>query len=391
MFLDKQLNILDYSLSSLWRRKLKNFSIVIVFGAVIFLVASFQLTTNSLTKSAAKSLVHAPDLTIQKMSAGRQESIPLAYVEKLKSVFGITKVVPRIWGYYFDSMTFANYTIIGIDPNLMPAGNELDLVFTDGNFPKTGEIGLGTGVFESKQLAGRNVMSLYRPDLSLKSFKISGVFEPVTDFLTADTMVMSIDDSRDLFAINDEKVTDFCVYVANKNEINTIAEKILTLLPNTRVVTNPQILKTYKVVFGWRSGFASVCLLTALSAFIIFAWDKASGLSPEEQKEIAILKILGWQTSDILTMRFWEGFIVSFFAFIIGYSLAFSHVVFFSAGLFKPVLVGWSVVSPNLNLMPDIILGDILLIFCLSIVPYMAATVIPAWRSSIIPPDSAMH
>jgi ABC-type lipoprotein release transport system permease subunit len=145
------------------------------------------------------------------------------------------------------------------------------------------------------------------------------------------------------------------------------------------------------MVFSWRSGFASVCILTALTAFIIFAWDKASGLSPEERREIAILKILGWQTADILLMRFWEGLLVSMLAFVTGYLAAFVHVVFFSAGFFLPVLVGWSVLVPDITLVPDIVLSDILLVLSFSVLPYMAATVIPAWRSAIIAPDSVMH
>ena len=49
----------------------------------------------------------------------------------------------------------------------------------------------------------------------------------------------------------------------------------------------------------------------ALFAFIILAWDKATGLSAEEKREIGILKAVGWETSDILLMKFWEGAAVS--------------------------------------------------------------------------------
>jgi ABC-type lipoprotein release transport system permease subunit len=156
------------------------------------------------------------------------------------------------------------------------------------------------------------------------------------------------------------------------------------------VVTRPQIHKTYNVVFGWRSGFGSICLLAALAAFIILAWDKASGLSPEERREIAILKILGWQTADILALRFWESFLVAAGAFVAGCILAFIHVTFFHASLFKPILLGWSVIAPPFRLAPEIVLADLLLIFCFSVLPYLAATVIPAWRCAIVPADSAI-
>ena len=116
-----------------------------------------------------------------------------------------------------------------------------------------------------------------------------------------------------------------------------------------------------------------------------------TGLSPEERREISILKILGWETADILVLRFWESFLVSMLAFALGCTLAYVHIVFFEATLFRPVMVGWSVIYPPFKLVPDINFGDSLLIFSFSVLPYMAATVIPAWRSAIVPADSAIR
>jgi hypothetical protein len=110
--LEKQINFLDFSLSSLWRRKLKNIGIMLVFSAVIFLLASFQMLTGALSDAASTVLDNAPEITIQRISAGRQEAIPLAYIEKLSKIFGIRKTVPRIWGYYFDESNLANYTVM---------------------------------------------------------------------------------------------------------------------------------------------------------------------------------------------------------------------------------------------------------------------------------------
>jgi ABC-type lipoprotein release transport system permease subunit len=237
---------------------------------------------------------------------------------------------------------------------------------------------------------GSRRLTLFRPDLTLASFEITGVFKPETDILTNDLIVMNIDDASDLFKIPDGMATDLCVYVPNLSEVSTIAKKIAVALPDARVVTRFQINQTYQVVFGWRSGFASVCLLTALAAFVILAWDKASGLSPDEKREIGVLKILGWETADILAVRFWEGFVVSGLAFILGCTLAYVHVAFFEAALFRPVLVGWSVIYPTLHLVPSFVLSHFLLVFCFSVLPYLAATVIPAWRSASVSADSAL-
>lgn len=391
MSLEKQLNIIDYSLSSIWRRRFKSLGVTVVFAGVIFLLASFQMTTKALTTVAGESLAAAPEITIQKMRAGRQESIPVAYQAKLGAIFGIETITPRVWGYYFNETKGANYTIVGLDPLSMPLGDQLVQAIADGSLPKEHEAVLGQGVQASLNSSGSSMFSLFRPDLTLKPLTIAGTFKPATNLLTYDTLFMTLQDARDLFAMGDDMATDLCVTVANPNEVPTIAKKIAALLPDTRVVTRAQIQKTYQAVFGWRSGFASICLLTALTSFIIFAWDKASGLTPEEKKEISILKIIGWQTSDVLVLRFWEGVIVSTVSFAVGYTLAYVHVSFFEASLFRPILIGWSVLHPAMRLIPSVDLGETLLVLCLTVVPYLAATVIPAWRSAIIPADSALN
>ncbi len=391
--IEKQLNILDFTLSSLWRRKVKNLCIMLVFTAVIFLLASFQMTTKALTDAAANSLKSTPEITIQKMSAGRQEAIPIAYGKKLAAIFGIRSITPRIWGYYFDESTLANYTVMGIDFAGMPAVEQLHLALENGNPSislERGDALIGRSVHRVMGLGGRNIFSLFRPDLSLKSFTLKGVFDQQTDILTNDLIVMGIDDARDLFHISADMATDLIISVANPNEITTVAKKIAALLPDTRVLTRPQILKTYKVVFGWRSGFGSICLLTALVAFAILAWDKASGLSSEEKREIGILKILGWETSHILAVRFWESFLVATLAFICGCTLAYIHTAFFDAALFRPIMVGWSIIYPPFKLTPGVTLADLMLICSFSVLPYLAATVIPAWRCATVRADSAI-
>ena len=391
--LEKQLNILDYALSSLWRHRLKSLSVLLVFAAVIFLLASFQMVTQALSDKAKQVLTHTPEITLQKMTAGRQEGIPLAYRDKLTGIFGIRRVVPRIWGYYFDEVRLANYTVMGMAVDEMVEGNRLDAALAKGAMPgpdEQGRVVVGHSITKALDLAGRTTFSLFRPDLSLKPFAISGEFSRDTDILTNDLIVMNLADARDLFSIPAGLVTDLCVYVANPKEIDTIAKKISETLPSVRVLTRPQIQKTYQVVFGWRSGFGSICLLSALAAFVILAWDKASGLSPEERREIAILKVLGWETSDILAVRFWESVIVSGLACLVGMTAAYIHVVYCAAALFRPVLMGWSVLRPDLHLLPRMAVGDILLIFAFTVIPYLAATVIPAWRSATVPADSAL-
>jgi ABC-type lipoprotein release transport system permease subunit len=389
-FFEKQLNVLDYALSSLWRRKGKNLSVFFVFTFVIFLLASFQFLTRSLLDAAQMSLRQTPEITVQHMVAGRQESIPVAYTAKIKDILGVRQVTGRVWGYKFNEVTGANITVMALpsSPRIVPEA------LSEGHFGEKGETGwavIGQGVLEDLDLGSRRSFSFFRPDLSLKPFSVTGIFAPQSNMLTYDLVITDIDAGRDLFGLDSSVVTDLLVEVINPLEIGTIARKISEALPDTRVVTRPQILQTYQAVFSWRSGFAAICLLSALAAFIILAWDKASGMDPDERREISILKILGWQTPDVLMVRFWESFAMALVAFGFGTILAYVHIGYSQALLFRTVMMGWSVLRPGLSFSPAVSFADLFLLFSLSVLPYLAATVIPAWRCASVPTDSALR
>ena len=202
---------------------------------------------------------------------------------------------------------------------------------------------------------------------------------------------MSAEDFRKIFAIDDGYATDLVLTVRNANELDTIATKITEIFPDTRPVLRKEILSTYDAVFDWRGGMIIVILSTAVLAFIILAWDKASGLSAEEKKEIGILKALGWETSDVLLMKYWEGVVVSMSSFILGVLLAYFHVFFASSSVFEPALKGWSVLYPDFELTPFLDAYQVATLFFLTVIPYTVATIVPSWRAATIDPDAVMR
>jgi ABC-type lipoprotein release transport system permease subunit len=134
-----------------------------------------------------------------------------------------------------------------------------------------------------------------------------------------------------------------------------------------------------------------VILFVAVISFFIFAWDRASGLGAEEKREIGILKAIGWETSDVILMKFWEGMVISFSSFLLGVLLAYAHVYFTSSLLFEPVLKGWSVIYPDFKLIPFIDAYQISTLFFLTVLPYTVSTIVPSWRAATIDPDLVMR
>ena len=224
-----------------------------------------------------------------------------------------------------------------------------------------------------------------------RSFAVREVLSGDSQLLTGDLVLLSENDYRDFSGLPSGQATDLAVTVRNPKELGTIAEKITRIYPDSRPIQRSEILRTYDAAFSWRSGLLLVIFSAAALAFAIFAWDKATGLSADQRREIGILKAIGWETSDVMLMKCWEGSVISLTAFLAGVILAYLHVFLGSASLFAPVLKGWSTLYPAFRLTPYLDFGEIVVLFLLTVVPYTVATIVPSWRAAVTDPDQVMR
>lgn len=371
--IERHLNILEFTLASLLRRRGRNLSLLAMYLLVIFMLASLLFFVTALKREAAIILNDAPDMIVQQLVAGRQDLVPVAYAAEIARIRGVTAVKPRVWGYYYDAFNGANYTIIADDA----AGAE--------------RVSIGAGVARARNLAVGDLLPLISYNKVPVMLEVGTVFPSDSDLIAADLIVVSPGDFRHLFNFPASQATDLAVTVRNPKELSTIASKIASQFPGSRPVLKSEIQRTYQSVFNWRGGMALLLLASALLSFIIFAWDKATGLSAEERKEIGILKSIGWETSDVLLLKFWEGAVISLTAFLLGTVLAYGHVFLLSAPLFAQALKGWSVIYPRFQLLPVVDVSQLTVLFFLTVVPYTAATILPCWRAATIDPDAAMR
>ncbi len=384
--MERHKKILEYSLSSLSRRKYKNLSIIVVYTLMVAFMASILFMTHSFKEEALSVFTNAPDLIVQKVTGGRHDLIPVDYIQFIEKIPGVKSATPRYWGYYYDATTDGTYTIIGLTENR----EELKLV--RGAMPASGgECAIGRGIMEARMAYIGGEILFFDSKREVLTLSIAGIFEAESDLLTNDLIVMRKEDSLRLLGIPDNKATDLAVEVYNETEVNTIARKITFNLHGTRPITKNEILRTYDSLFNWRAGMIFAVFIGPLAAFCILVWDKATGLSAEERKEIGILKAIGWDSSDILEQKLYEGAAISLTSFLTGIILAYIHIYFFDASFLAPALKGWSVLFPSYRLMPQINLYHIFSMFFLIVVPYTAVTIIPSWKVSVTDPDVVMR
>jgi len=373
--IERQRHIVNFTLASLLRRKRKNGALLLVYSLVVFLLASVMFFAHALKRESALILRESPEIVVQRSFTGRWQPIPLAYAEKIAGIRGVLEVKPRLWGYYYDSNFRANYTLIAPESRRVAPGT----------------IAIGSGISRLRNAFAGDTISFTGFDGRLQSYQVTSVLNEASQLLTADLILMSDSDYRALSGLPAGFATDLVLTVRNAKEYSTIAEKIIRILPDCRPIIRNEIQRTYDAVFSWRSGLLLAILAATGFAFIIFAWDKATGLSAEERKEIGILKAIGWETSDILMMKFWEGQVISLTAFLVGTILAYMHVFWTSSALFLPVLKGWSTLYPDFRLVPFVDLSQLAILFTLTVLPYTVATIVPSWQAATVDPDSVMR
>ena len=374
----QQKYLIDFTLASLARRRTKTLVLLLVYTLIVFLLASVMLFTHALRQDAAQALAHAPDVTIQRLVAGRHDLIPESYLEKIRGIRGIRSSAGRLWGYYYDPQVKANYTFM-----VPPVDGGVTVA--------TGHASVGAVVARELDLRVGAPLVFESYSGNIFKFTVDTILPAESELLTADLVLISEDDFRAFFDYPLGQYTDIALSVTNPQELQNIATKVTTRLPNTRAVVRDEILRTYESIFNWREGIVLVLLFGAVVAFAILALEKASGLTADETREIGILKAIGWETGDVIRMKCWEGALMSITAFLLGYIVAYLHVFRWSSVLFEPVLKGWSVLYPRFELTPSVDGMQLATLFFFTVLPYTAATIVPIWRAAITDPDTVMR
>ncbi len=210
--------------------------------------------------------------------------------------------------------------------------------------------------------------------------------------VSSDLVLLSEADFRAFFGLGPDVFTDIAMKVANPQEVGKVVEKASLRLPGFRFVTRADMLRTYEALFSWREGLLLAVFAGALLAFVILAWDKASGLSAEERREIGILKGIGWDTGDVIGHEAVGG------RAGVGDGLSRRRDPGLSAMSSCSRRRCWSRCSragrrsiPRFPLTPSVDALEMATLAFFSIVPYMAAIVVPVWRTASADPDAVMR
>ena len=387
--------LLDYAIRSLMRRFGKSFFIFFILSLLIFVLASVLMIADAIKLELNTTLKTLPQITLQRFIAGKQSDVPLERVEALLDIEGVTAITPRVWGYYYFKPAGVNFSIVGID------AYEEQYSKTLSNLTQHFDIKLLEK--ENGMIIGEGVKKILRENYYTDFFNfitsegkwqrvyIAGVFHSDLALESNDLILLPKKLAYAIFGMDEYKATDIIVKVANVKEIATIVQKINERYPDMRAITQDDIRVSYQNIFDYKSGFFLALFSICAFAFFIIIYDKTSGLSSEEKKEIGILKAIGWSSDDILKEKFYESFTLSLSAFLLGVTGSLFYVYALQAPLLRNLFMGYSALKPSFALPFSVDVSMLVLLFLLSVPIYIAATLIPAWRASTLDADEVMR
>ncbi|MBS2013213.1 MAG: FtsX-like permease family protein [Deltaproteobacteria bacterium] len=385
-------SLLSFALRALVRRKARSLALGGGLAFAVALVAAVLFMTEALRAEAERAHAAQPDIVVQKLVGGRPSTLSTADAAKLADIASVKSVTPRVWGYVFLPSLQGNVTVVGTAPNASPLSVANGVLASGRDITRGAhEMIAGQELAHFLGMIPGDELGLPTSNPDAHALKLVGTFRSSLDLFTADVVICDEEDARALLALPAGDATDFAVALANPAEARVVARTITERIPGARVIERDLLARVYHLSYGRRAGFVLGAAIPAILALLVLAWDRASGIGPDERKEIAVLKAVGWSTAEVLWAKLFESLLVGASATAIGLLLGYGWVFWLDAPGLRPALVGWSVLYPRAALTPAVDVAQLLGITLAVLGPFALLSVVPAWRAASADPLDTMR
>ncbi|MBX7194682.1 MAG: FtsX-like permease family protein [Sandaracinaceae bacterium] len=367
--------LVAHAMGALGRRASRNAAIVVGLAFAVSLFGSALFVVESLRAIHRRASREAPTLVVSRLEGGRPALLGPEEGDAIRELLGVRAVEPRVWGYVYLGALEGNVVVYGETRTA--------------DVPRD-RVTVGPGVARLLGLRVGDRLAVSTPSHQAV-YRVAEILPPSTALVSYDALLVDVREAHLLLAIPEGRATDLAVDVFPPEEVPVVAEEIGQRMPTARVLQRDDLARLYELTFDARGGVLGALLLPALAALLLLAWERLSGLSLEERREIGVLKAVGWATEDVLAVRMIEAGLIALFGTVIGLLLAYLHVYVFEAALLSRVMLGWSSLRTPLALAPATDVSTLAALVALVVVPFTAVSAFPAWRAASIDPDRALR
>ena len=342
---------------------------------------------------AEASIRFGADLYVGGEEFGRAAPIPLAAVDAVRQLEGVTKVVPRIVGSIALGRESEPAVVVGLPVADFPE----DVRCIVGRLPRPGrpnELVIGTELARRLNLdVGSRIPPFYHNDRGESVSVVVGVFEADAPLWQARLILTPFETAAALFN-ESERATDLLVSCRPgyaEQVRNSIVRSLNPGSTKPRVTSREDLEALLPRDILHREGIFNLhFVLIFVVGILVVLVTSGVGLA-ERRREIGILKATGWQTDEVLLRGLVESLLLS---------LAGASLALVLAGLWLKVFNGYWIaglflagadVSPAFDVPCRLAPVPALLAFVLSFAIVMTGTLYSTWRAATATPLEAMR
>ncbi len=381
------LNRFNFLLIILLTYRKKHISIFIISSLLIALVSAVVFLTSSIKKDIYTTLDAQADFTLQRYRAGKVLDTPQEWIDEFLEFSGVSKVEGRIYGMHFYEPSEIYFMIVGIDfydseivENIKSLVDSIDI----DKFLERKNMIIGAGVKSFLDEYHYFDYYIFRPpDRGKEKVYIYDEFDNSSNIVSNDIVMMDIALARKILGVKEGYVTDIILNVPNPNEREMVFNKLKMSHFNMRVIQKKDIKKHYENLYNYKGGIFLVLYIIVLTTFLLILYQRYSMIKSVDTKEVAILRLSGWQIGEIVQFKMIENFIVIVTAYIVGIFLAYFFVYDLDAPLLKQIFLGYDNLKTEVTFSPNVSFKELVTIFFIFVVPFMITILVPVWRVSV--------
>ncbi len=381
--MNKHCNLFLLAIDNLLRHRTKTVVVCLCIIAILSPFVTAIAISEGIRAQSQTSVEEGADLYLTFDEFGRNAAIPLKYLDEIRKIFGVIKVVPRIIGRGFLQNKLA--VIVGINKEDIPKSISC---ISGRVFEKANEVVVGQEMAKHFHLHTGDQFSMRGQQR--KTFTIVGFFSSATPLWGSSLIFMSLHDAGELFG-KEDVATDFQIYSlpGHNSEIATDLYDILQNEPY-RVQDKQMIQLYFKKGFMLKEGIFTALYIVAF-ALGVPAILVASGFGlSERRKEIGIMKATGWHTLEVLELISFEQFLISVLGATIALVISIFWITFLNGAFIAQFFIAEIPLLPKFALPSRFLPFPCFLSFFFAFILTMVGSIYSSWRASTESPVVSM-
>jgi len=279
--------------------------------------------------------------------------VPITYESKLHSVPGVKEVVPEIWhliGKLSNKSLSAGFSadtyVYGVPPGQFEYGMFGTMInkTTSGRILKTSDKGK---IMIPKKIAEdytKNVGDSLK--IENKKYEIIGIFEMDSE-LIGKPIIMSLDDARDLYSLEKDKVNNYYITPTEGTDTSTLTKLIEFKFDKLQANSSQDMMEQIDSIL---SNLKMLAIIVSIVSAIVAGIGVINTMLMsvlERTKEVGTLKAVGWTKSNILIMILLESIFIGLIGTIVGLGIGYIACYYITASFNITTLITLSLVIQN--------------------------------------------